>query len=51
MFIIFRKRGGSVDNLLEDLDDHISTDTKKKSVSSKNLSLDTNLEEVKITSV
>ena len=54
-----RKRGGSVDNLLDDLaadeighhsGQQISADTKKKSVSSKNLSMGP-MEEVKITTV
>ena len=53
-----RKRGGSVDNLLDDLDGdgHASTDAKltqeakQKSVSSKNLSSGA-VEEVKITTV
>ena len=56
--IFFRKRGGSVDNLLDDLADEmggppsqqISQETKKKSVSSKNLSMGP-MEEVKITTV
>lgn len=47
----FRKRGGSVDNLLDDLDEPLSKESKKKSLSSKNLSMDGQLEEVKITSV
>lgn len=46
-----RKRGGSVDNLLDDLDEPLSKESKKKSLSSKNLSMDGQLEEVKITSV
>ena len=56
-FLFFRKRGGSVDNLLDDLAEEIgasghqiSAETKKKSVSSKNLSMGP-LEEVKITTV
>ena len=56
--LLFRKRGGSVDNLLDDLADEIgpssshqiSAESKKKSVSSKNLSLGP-MEEVKITTV
>ena len=50
----FRKRGGSVDNLLDDLDgdldQHLSAESKKKSISTKNLS-SSNVEEVKITTV
>ena len=56
-FLFVRKRGGSVDNLLDDLAEEIgasghqiSAETKKKSVSSKNLSMGP-LEEVKITTV
>jgi hypothetical protein len=53
-FILFRKRGGSVDNLLDELGDEspqqLTNDVKKKSISSKNLSMGP-LEEVKVTTV
>ena len=48
-FVCFRKRGGSVDNLLDDLGDVIAPssmtrESKKKSMSSKNLSLNSTRE-------
>jgi len=54
--IFLRKRGGSVDNLLDELGEdgthhqHLNSEVKKKSISSKNLSLGP-LEEVKVTTV